>query len=296
MPRSFCLGGIQGRLFLLIVIVLIPVLLLDAIMYYTGFEGRKTEELQANLELARVFAKKFETFLQNLIRNELAVGLSLTGSRSMTDPDRNRLLDEFQAGNPEIQSVFWLDPSGLVTGSSLRTDIGSNLHDFSFFKKIKGGRDWAVSELIVGKATGRPVFTVCRGIRNEKRELLGVVGASVEPDRMHSILGIDRAKDAGLSLIDDRGMHVYRYPPTAYTWEGRNWLRIYPEMENSLKGKDVLASVTSELTGKKRLVAFTPIPSVGWVAAASRAELLSLCEKEGELKRIKAVALSGVTS
>ncbi len=272
MVRTFSLQGIQGRLFLLIVIVLIPLLLLEAIMYYARFEGRKTEELQANLELARAFAKHFETFLQGLLRNELAVGLSLAGSRPMTEPGRNRLLDRFQAGTPGIHSVFWLDPSGVVTGSSLRSSIGLNLNELSFFKKVKGGSDWAVSELIVGRATGKPAFSVSRGIRNEKGGLLGLVVASVEPDRLDSILGIERAKDAGLSLIDDKGMHVYRYPATEYTWEQRNWLKIYPEMENSLKGKEVLTSVTSGLTGKKRLVAFTPIPSVGWVAAASRAE------------------------
>ena len=54
--------------------------------------------------------------------------------------------------------------------------------------------------------------------------------------------------------------------------EERNWLKRYPVIEGALKGQNVLTQVTSAATGKARLVAFAPVPSLGWVAAASRAE------------------------
>jgi PAS domain S-box-containing protein len=67
-------------------------------------------------------------------------------------------------------------------------------------------------------------------------------------------------------------MHAYRHPAAEYTWEQRNWLKLYPVIEHVLKGREKAVKHVSKLTGVERLVAFVPISSVGWVAAASRAE------------------------
>ena len=272
MPKTFPLGGIRGRLILFLLIVLVPVLFIEAFLYYRTFETRKSEELLANLEVARAVAKSFDTFVQDIVHSELIIGLAFTASRPMTDRDRNRILDHFQADIPAVRSVFWVNPGGRIVASSLKAYIGFDVSERSFVKDIIAGRDWAISELIVGKATGKPAFTVSRGIRNEQGELLGVVGAAIEPDRLDSVLGVARSKDAGISLVDHKGMHVYRYPPMGYTMEQRDWLKHYPVIGDAMKGRDVLASVISDSTGKKRLVAFAPVPSTGWVAAASRAE------------------------
>jgi PAS domain S-box-containing protein len=272
MSKKFPLRGIRGRLLLLLLIVLVPVLFIEVFIYYQRFETRKSEELQANLEMARAVAKNFDTFVLDIVHGELVIGLALTSSQPMTDRDQNRILDNFQTDNPAVRSCFWVNPGGLIVASSLRAYIGFDVSDRSFVKEIITGRNWTVSELIVGKATGKPAFTVSRGIRNEQGKLLGIVAASVEPDRLDSVLGIGRSKDAGVSLVDNKGMLAYRYPATEYATEQRDWLTHYPMIEDSLKGKDVLANVVSESTGKKRLVAFAPVPSMGWVAAASRGE------------------------
>jgi PAS domain S-box-containing protein len=263
--------AIKKRVFLLLLIVFVPFLLLEVHVFYNWFQKRKGMEMQANLELARAVAINFETFLQGLIRDELALGLALTGSQPLSDKDRDRILDALAADNPAIRGIFLMNPAGVVIASSLRSYIGFNLADRSFFQNVAEGQDWAVSELIVGRATGKPAFTVSRAIRADGT-LLGVVAASIEPDRLSSLLGVHRSKDAGLSLVDSKGMHVSRFPPTEYTWEQRNWLKLYPILEESLKGREITAAVTSGVTGKRRLVAFVPVSSVGWVAASSRAE------------------------
>jgi PAS domain S-box-containing protein len=272
MQKIFFLKGIRGKLFLPLLIVLVPALLIEAFVFYRWFEARKGEELEANLEVARAVARTFDAFLHGLIDNELTAGMALTSSQPMTDQDRDRMLDSFKANNPAVRSIFWMNSEGTVIASSLRSYIGLNLSDRSYFQKVKKLQDWAVSELIVGRATGKPTFTVSRAMRNENGELLGVVAASIEPDQLQRVLGVIRSGDAGLSLIDNKGMRVYRYPPIEYTWEQRNWLQRYPMLEDTLKGKEVNATVISQLTGKRRLAAFAPISSIGWVAAAGRAE------------------------
>ncbi len=272
MLKAFSFRGIRGKLLLLLLVVLLPILLIEAFVYYQRFETRKSEELRANLELARAVAKNFDIFVQDLVHTELVVGLALTASQQITESDRNRILDESQAENPAVRSIFWMNDQGLVIASSLRSYVGFNLSDRSFFQRVKEGQKWAVSELIVGRATNKPGFTVSRGIRNKEGELLGIVAAAIEPDRLDTVLGVERARDAGLSLIDNKGMHVYRHPVTEYSWEQRNWLNLYPIIQDSLEGREVTTIHTSKLTGKNRLVAFAPVSSIGWVAAASSAE------------------------
>ncbi len=272
LPRGKREKSIRNRLLQLLLIVLLPVLIMEGVVFYHRYETRLTEEFQYNLEIARAFGKTFESFYQNLIRAELIVGLALTADPSLNLQDQNRILDAFQADYPSIRSFFWIDKQGIIVASSLRSDIGFDISDRSFYREVIAGRDWHVSELIVGKVNVKPAFTISRGIRNQKGELLGIVAASIEPDSLDTALSLYRSSDAGVSLIDHRGMNVYRFPDFNFTWEQRNWLKQYPVMEDSLRGKEVTSRVTSDYSGKNRLVAFVPVSGIGWVASASQAE------------------------
>ena len=71
---------IQSRLVLLLVMVLVPVIGIQAYMYYGAFKERKAAELRSNLEIARAVAKSFDTFVKDVLRLELSVGFALTSS------------------------------------------------------------------------------------------------------------------------------------------------------------------------------------------------------------------------
>jgi C4-dicarboxylate-specific signal transduction histidine kinase len=165
--------AIKKRVFFLLLIVFVPFLPLEIHVFYTWFQKRKGMEMQANLELARVVAVNFETFLQGLIRDELAIGLALTGSQSVIDKDRDRMLNKLAADNPYIQGLNWINPSGVVIASSPRSYIGVDLNDHSYFRKVTEGQDWTVGELVIGKVTGKPTFALSRAIRAENGDLFG---------------------------------------------------------------------------------------------------------------------------
>lgn len=128
-----------------------------------------------------------------------------------------------------------------------------------------------VNDLLLSRTTKRPSFTVARGVWNEAGQLLGIIIAGILPEKLDRTFALHRPREAAVSLIDSKGMLVYGHPTTEYTWEQRNWLRLYPAIGEALKGSDVVATVTSDLTGTDRLVGFTPIASIGWVSAADRA-------------------------
>ncbi|HWT78205.1 MAG TPA: hypothetical protein VN648_05310, partial [Candidatus Methylomirabilis sp.] len=46
---------------------------------------------------------------------------------------------------------------------------------------------------------------ISRGIRTGQGTLAGIVATSIEPDQLDSVVGIERAKQGGIGLIDKQG-------------------------------------------------------------------------------------------
>ena len=263
--------GIQRRLVMLLFAVLIPILGIQALIYYERFQSRRVEELKANLEVARAVGRAFEAYVQNILQQEVTIGFVASASPSLSAPDFTRLLQESARNIPAVRDFFWFSPQGQVLVSSSPEAVGMNGSDRNWFKKIAGGKEWVVSDLLQSKLTGKPTFAICRGVRDENSALLGLIVAVIIPEKLDSVLGFQRRGDAGVSILDSKGMNVFRHPYTKYTWEQRNWLKHYPVIEGALKGSEVVITAKSERTGTERLSAFAPIASIGWVSSSSRA-------------------------
>jgi len=275
MPLSHEKKGtsIQSRLILLLLLILIPVLAIQAYIYYDSYQSQRASELRSNLEIARAVAKGFESFIQDVLHQELAIGLAITSSQPMTPRDIARILNssrDYQA----VRDFTWLNPKGDAVYSSNPDMIGVNYSDRSYFREVANGREWMISELVIAKTTGEPVFGIARGMRDGKGALLGIIFAAIAPERLEARLGVERRKGGGYAIVDNKGMLVYRYPAISATWEERNWLRQYPRLEKVLKGEEVAdRAVYAPYEGKMRLTAATPVTSIGWaVTAATREE------------------------
>jgi signal transduction histidine kinase len=86
------------------------------------------------------------------------------------------------------------------------------------------------------------------------------------------VLSVKRAKGGAISIVDNKGMLVYRYPAVSLTWEERNRLSRFPTWKDALDGKEITATVLESYEGKSRVVANVPIASIGWAVGAGRSE------------------------
>ena len=270
--RTGFFRSIQGKLVLLLLTLVIPNILILLYMHYDRLQARRVEEFQANLEIGRAVAKNFETFFRDIVIDELLIGAALSSSQPMSNLEQNRLLTRARTMRSTIWHLFWVNPTGRVLAATDPESVGIDLTDRSYFREIQAGRDIVVSDLILSKRTERPTFTISRGIRNEGGDLIGIVIAAIAPDELEGVMGIERSSDASVSILDSKGMLVYQSPKANYTWEQRNRLERVPVPEDALKSKEIVTTITSAPTGKRRLAAFVPIPSIGWVATASRPE------------------------
>ncbi len=263
--------SIQSRLVMLLLFVLIPVLTLQGYIYYDTYQTRRASELQTNLEIARAVAKTFESFVEDILHHELVIGLAITSSQPMTSGDITRLLTSAR-GYVAVRDFTWMNSNGDAIYSGNPSVVGRNYSDRSYIRDIANGREWAVSELLISKATGQPVFGISRGIRDEKGKLLGIVVAMIIPEHLDARLAVERSTGGGHALVDHKGMMVYRYPAIQATWEERNWLKQYPEFGVALGGKETTATVYAPYEGKSRFIGLTPVSSIGWAAGAGRTE------------------------
>ena len=264
--------GIQGKLILILCILLIPTLLIQAYLYDSRFRIRRAEELQTNLEMARAAGKAFDAFVMDAVHTELAVGSAITASKTIIGDDQKPVLESFRADNLAIYSAFWIAPNGIIVASCLQQALGISVADRSYFKRITSGKPWAVSELLHGKITGRLCFVISRGIRNVQGQLMGIVAAVIEPDLLDAVLGIERRKGAAVSFIDGNGMLVYRYPRTYPSWEERNWLEKQPQIRKTLNGVEYAWVGKSFYEDQIHITGLVPIREIGWLAGADRRE------------------------
>lgn len=260
--------GIHARIFLLLLAVIVPVMLLQASSYYGRFNSQRSQELQANLEIARAVEQTFGTFVNDVVHQELAIGIGVTLSNA-SEEEKSLILDEINSEYPAIRDFSWLDPFGRVTASSDRSLIGTELGDQAYVRQIVGGKEWVLGRLMPSKSSGRPTFAISRGIRDKANVMRGIVVATVVPEKLDMMSTIERAGQGGVIVIDDRGMVVYSYPEMLWNWADRDLTRSFPNILKASKNKETTATVL--IHERKWMVALTPIlNSPGWIAGAGR--------------------------
>jgi PAS domain S-box-containing protein len=259
--------------FLLLLVVLVPTVLIQTYIHYDRLQVRRAREYNANLELARAVGRSFEAFVQGVLQQELAIGVAVTAEPPMQAEDLNRLLARSAESSPLVRDFYWVGPDGRIVASHLPAATGRWVGDRDDFLRLANGEEWVISDLLLSEFSGRPVFRISRCIRNDKREFLGMVSASVIPEQLSAVLPTHRAGDAGISLIDSNGMLIYRFPELTKTKAERNWLAQYPILAEALKGFEIAATVRILFqNGERRLFGFVPVFSLGWIAGASRSE------------------------
>jgi PAS domain S-box-containing protein len=260
---------IQGQLLLVLLVVLVPTLLLQAHVFSEWYKSSREAALQANLQIARAVAKTFDRFIQDVLHKEYAIGLALTRSNL---EDQRDYFEKNVADYPMFLNLAWLSPDGVILLSTYPEAEGQSRRDRGYFRDIVAGRDWSVSNLMIGQVTRTPCIVVARANRDDQGRLLGIVLATIASDKLGEALAIERPQGGAVSLVDENGMLVFRHPSINPTWEERNWIKDYPRYAEVFAGKEISESYFAPYEGKNRLVANVPVESIGWAAGAGITE------------------------
>jgi PAS domain S-box-containing protein len=275
-------------LFLLLFVVFVPVFVYEAVYQYDRYDTRRANELQTNMEVARIVAATFDEFIHDILHQELAmlaIGIHLTYPESLSIAQMNEALKHNNAEYSALRNLAWISPQGHVLASSLSSTIGMDVMERSYFHEIVAGREWYVTDLFLSQATGEPVFTVARGIRDESGSLLGIVAAVVLPDKLGERVSIHRAGEGAITVIERRARAVFRSPRMEWSWEERSIPKDSKAVIDPLEGKEYVGVYECFRDGIDRITAVAPIRSIGWAAVAGRPMDEAMARVKSELVR-----------
>ena len=265
-------GSLRRVLISLLLVVLIPILVVEAIVFVVLLRSEQIEEVRTNLEVARAVSSGFDGYIRDILREELAIGLALSAPPLVSAQARDRYLAANAAEYPAIDAFVLVNSQGRVFAAADPQDIGISLLDRDYIQRIIGGENWAVSDLLISRLSGEPTFVVARGVRDAQGTLLAIVVGNVDPNRLEEAFAIERQGTGAFHFIDGQGLVVFRYPETQLTLEERRWLQARELIVRALAGKEVTGTFVSPIDGRRRIAALVPIPSIGWAAMATRSE------------------------
>jgi PAS domain S-box-containing protein len=261
-------------LYLLLLTVLVPFLVLQAIYFYSRFESRKAKEIQSNLEIARAVAGVFNEFVKDVLHQEMAICINLTMNQDISVERMNQILEANRVAYPAINNFSWISPLGRVLASSMSRFVGEDVSDRSYLGEISEGKEWVVSDLLQSRSTGDPVFSICRGIRDGEGRLLGIVMAGVQADQLSDILELELSEKGTITFLDGTGMIVDRYPKPKQelSWEARNLMKSRNVIRQTLEGREVVGTFPGMSGGGDRFVAYSPSRFTPWIVSVGRSK------------------------
>jgi PAS domain S-box-containing protein len=125
---------------------------------------------------------------------------------------RNRLVNILES-NPNYYHNFLIDKNGMIVASNNLNSEGINRSDYDYF--IEGKKGVFFKDAYVSDLSGETLILISAPVLNEKKELLGVYGATIKLDTIAGII----SKGGGLGetgesfLINDQG---YMITPSKY--------------------------------------------------------------------------------
>ena len=145
--RPLFSGTIRNIFILLLLIALIPVVLIQAVIYYGLYRARLANEALSEIDAARAVSLAFNGYIRDVLRDEQAIGLTVTSSLQSQPGKIEQYLIANAAEYPAIDAFFWVDEHGTVLATGEKSFVGESLADREFFQQITSGKPWAVSDL-----------------------------------------------------------------------------------------------------------------------------------------------------
>ena len=251
-----------GKLrFRLIVLVLLAIVPLAGLMFYTASEQRKLEiaDIEGDVLTSAEFAAREEAQLLDGTRQLLA-SLEHYLERQWSDPPEcSRYLAVLLKQYRRYKNIGAVNAQGILHCSALPYDRDLNASDRPWFQRAVATREFAIGDYQVGLITGSPVIVLAYPIISADGQLLGVAFAALDIQWLNQVkLGIARGLPSGstISQLDDCGVVLYHHPePDAYV--GRSLASTF--LFNTVRSREKGIVTTEGPDGKLRLHAFSRI-------------------------------------
>jgi len=250
------LGGLRGRLVLVVLIAIVPSLVL---IYYNARKQRATAVDQAQEDVARI-TRLTAADCGRVIEgaHQLLIAVAELPDVRSGDPSRcatslARLLEKYQI----YSNLGVASPDGNIICSAVPLSGPVSVGDRAWFKEALGLRDFAVGEYQVGRISGRPALNFGYPLFGDDGQIHGVVFASLDVEYLGRLLTLVLAPEGvDLAVVDRNGVTVAHTPT-----KGNPVGSLAPEADRikqvaSFRGRGTDQGLDAE--GVERIYAFYP--------------------------------------
>jgi methyl-accepting chemotaxis protein len=186
-----------------------------------------------------------------------------------------------------FESINLIDMTGTVISSGDSERIGLDLSTREYFQKAAAGQV-ALSEPLLSKVSGNPIFVVAVPVRNASGTVLGVLGGVIKIDRMTDVF-TQRIKigQNGYAFVLDKDGDVIGHPDKSFILNLNVANTEYGRV--ILREKDGVYRYWFEEQDQWKVMGYSDMPITGWVVAvtAPMGEILA------PLENVRNLALLG---
>jgi len=266
-PRAQFLSGLRFRLFLLVLLAILPALFL---VLYSAVEQRETakdEAIKASQRLVGLAAANQKQQIE-ATRQLLQTLSQLKEMRPEKRVECETLLTNLLELHPVYANIVAIGPDGYSFASAVPT----NHHDYRsqpFFKEARDSLKFVVGEYRVDGPSRRAMIDLAQPVRDPEKGLVAVIAASLDLSWVSAMAGkLDLAEGSTLTVVDRHGMVLVRYsvPETHQNFVGQ-------KIDSGRRGSRLNRGLDFSWVGEgldkvRRLYTATPLTRTGGLADA----------------------------
>ena len=286
---------LRSKMLLLILVPAIAIGVVVALVMY--FQLRSSEIAtteQMLLEIVREGSENIGEWVYGVVREVKALAERNVVVEALKTGEWKDLIEDLKqklAERPEYEMFFIAYPDGFAATTAGAT---TNVSDREYFKKVvKQGADFAVSDGLISKVTGRGVFVVAAPVKDETGKVIGAFCVTVTLDVVSRVAEEIRIGESGYGwVVDSTGLvigapvkeWIMKFNITQASKEGFKGLE--KMAEEALAGKTGFAKVINP-DGSVNYNYYAPVPHTdGWVLGVAVPEKEVLATANESLRNL----------
>ncbi|WP_297428561.1 methyl-accepting chemotaxis protein [Clostridium sp.] len=175
--------------------------------------------------------------------------------------NQKALLQKINKENKDFALIFITDINGKEVARSDDKDQFDDLSDRDYFKAVYSNKKTVVSDVLISKTTGNPAVVIATPILNEKGELQGILGGTLDLSILEELRSKVKIGETGYAFITDTQGQILAHPDKKMVDERSNVSNI-EVVKNALAGES--GAQTYEYNGVKVFGSYTKVPTTGW--------------------------------
>ncbi|UFU12313.1 response regulator (plasmid) [Ideonella dechloratans] len=146
-------------------------------------------------------------------------------------------------------------PNGDKGCAAVVSNRAINFADRGWFRGALEKPGLVVGDMTISRTLGRPTITLSKALRNQAGDVLAVYYLGLNLDWLGRTLAVTQQNDLNVSLLDERGVFIARYPDAEH-WTGSKVQSA--EVRRALTAREAGTLAVPNRLGQPRLVAHVP--------------------------------------